>query len=226
MTQTNPPKPSGKPRECPKGCLIAFFCVLATVLLFFLGVYFLISLFTPGNYCDVDADNMTVRLLTYSGWKDLFFDDKATVMEVRLEGKEQEDIIIPDTYEGIPVIELGGSGRVQNRFQLVLTEQTMAELAGTGESRGEVSLRNCRDSVDEIIYVDCSLHLGKGIQRIAPEIYGFKWETEEGKSVLFAPRVYVECDPDNPYFYSEDGILYRSNGTVFDDFFYTGEEVQ
>ena len=32
---------------------------------------------------------------------------------------------------------------------------------------------------------------------------------EDGAIVFYRPRMYFECDPENTYFYSKDGVLYN-----------------
>ena len=68
----------------------------------------------------------------------------------------------------------------------------------------------------EFIYYDLVLNIGPNIRKI----YAAQDALESGNK-LYVPRVYVNCDPDNPNYYSEDGILYRKkDGTVVDGFLY------
>lgn len=71
----------------------------------------------------------------------------------------------------------------------------------------------------EIVYVDLRLQIGSGIQRILAEQGGLEAGTK-----LYVPRMYITCDPDNRWFYSENGRLYDKKGNLVEGFFWWDEE--
>ena len=60
---------------------------------------------------------------------------------------------------------------------------------------------------DNIVYYDLTLKIGPDIRSIYAEQAG----QDDGEKMHIV-RVYVECDPDNQEFYSENGILYYKTG--------------
>ena len=59
----------------------------------------------------------------------------------------------------------------------------------------------------EYVCYDLTLNIGPGIEEIYAEQDALLADQK-----LYIVRVYVNCDPENRRFYSEDGILYKKNG--------------
>jgi len=66
----------------------------------------------------------------------------------------------------------------------------------------------------------CTIHIGPGIRdvnRAIPCPY-LGTEQEDGSITFYRPVMYFDCDPDNRYLYSRDGILYyRKDNTPVPD---------
>ena len=107
-----------------------------------------------------------------------------------------DTIVIPEYFKDYPVKSLGG-------------------YIGRGGP--------CPFSIDvkapgtqrETVYYDLKLIIGPNIR----EIYAF-----QGEESMCVVRLYVECDPDNPKFYSENGILYSKDGERVKGLLYWDQE--
>ncbi len=72
----------------------------------------------------------------------------------------------------------------------------------------------------EILYYDVTLNIGTNIREIHADQGGILVSDPSGPDRLYVVRVYVNCDPENRKFYSEDGVLYQKNGRAVEGFLY------
>ncbi len=117
-------------------------------------------------------------------------------------------IVIPESYGKYPVKELGGYVGVgaPSPFYIDLKGRQYSSMVGPSNGSFDWYLKT-KDL--ELVYYDVTLNIGPNIRQIYAAMGGFKTERE-----LVVVRVYVNCDPANPSFYSENGILYHKDGQV------------
>ena len=127
------------------------------------------------------------------------------------------EIIIPESYGEYPVEELGGQiGKGWSPFSVEFDNiKTTASVLPSEGSFLWYTEKRCL----EIVYVDLRLQIGSGIRRILAQQGGLEAGTK-----LYVPRMYVTCDPDNRWFYSENGRLYDKKGKLVEGFFWWNEE--
>ena len=128
-------------------------------------------------------------------------------------------VLIPETYGEYPVEGLGGFlGRgVPSRFCI--------EIKGIKVDTPRVHVSD--DSFDwrrkediETEYVDLTLRIGANIREIDAAQFGY----DTGEK-LYVVRVYVCCDPDNRWYYSQDGVLYsKEDGEIVKGFLYWNKD--
>ncbi len=132
---------------------------------------------------------------------------------------EDSVIVIPETYRGYPVKGIGGFlGRgAPGRFQIVIKNLHCS--ATVHPSNGSFDWYT-KGKAFEIIYYDLTLQIGSNIREIFASASG----AYESGDKLYIVRFYVNCDPDNPTYYSKRGILYqRKDDTVVSGFNYWNE---
>ena len=71
----------------------------------------------------------------------------------------------------------------------------------------------------EYEYCDLVLNIGPNVREIFADQGGLK----AGRK-LYVVRVYINCDPDNPEYYSVDGRLYTKHGELVKGFLYWDED--
>ena len=116
------------------------------------------------------------------------------------------EFVIADEVDGAEVTDIGGFTGTGVPCPFCIMAPQGADCIWTGnpeeyESDHPVS---CQDLV-------FTIRIGKNISdinRAIPTGYvGLK--QEDGAIVFYRPRMYFECDPENTYFYSKDGVLYH-----------------
>ena len=126
------------------------------------------------------------------------------------------DVIeIPDYYKGYPVVKLGGffgSRGAPNPFRIDIKG---LDLKSYHNIKGYSAGTDDEESDGNTVYYDLVLKIGPNIRSIYADQDGLY----DGQKTHIV-RVYVECDPDNQKFYSENGILYYKTGDK------AGEEVE
>ncbi len=143
----------------------------------------------------------------------------AFISAYRWDGTEEgQTIIVTDTFRGKKITKLGGyegSGS-PSPFFVCLPDGY----------RGGIWYLSTR--VDESVAVEnilFVLHLGKFISEMELVDGRCCYYCGEGESfICIQPAYYVECSPENPDFYSENGRLYsRADNSLIEDFFYWDE---
>lgn len=127
---------------------------------------------------------------------------------------DSNTIVIPDKYGKYPIKGLGGVyGRgAPGPFQIVL--KGVHPTARITPQEGSFAWYAEQEGV-EIKFVDLKLKIGPEIRKIYAE-----QEAYRSGDKLWVVRLYVECDPLNPAFYSEDGVLYTHDGKIVDGLYY------
>ena len=125
------------------------------------------------------------------------------------------EIVIPESYGEYPVKGLGGYvGRgAPSPFMIYIRGVHFTESVGPKD--GSFAWYAEQKGV-EIEFVDLTLKLGPEIR----EIHADQDRGERSGDRLYVVRLYVECDPLNPEFYSEDGVLYTKDGKVVEGLHY------
>ena len=133
------------------------------------------------------------------------------------------EFTIPDSYGDYPVVELGGYvGRgapcpFDIRVKGIQSSLGVYPEAGTfGKVNGK--------KVD-VIYHDVTLNLGANIKEIFANQDGLYVDTGGDRGEVHVVRVYVNCDPSNRQFYSENGRLYDKKGKLVKGFFRWDEKL-
>lgn len=140
----------------------------------------------------------------------------------RWDGREESTTItIPDEWEGIPVIQIGGyCGRgLPTPFKIYMPKSHF-----NGEVVYSYSPEKCKISepytIEEIPF---TLNLGGNISKIenVKDSY-YPFTNEDGSITFYHPTVYIQCSELNKTFYSQDGKLYyKSNNKLVEGFNYT-----
>lgn len=130
-------------------------------------------------------------------------------------------IVIPESYGDYPVVELGGyvGKGGPSLFDIeVKGVRSNARVSPSYGYFGKVSGKKV-----DLIYHDVTLNLGANIREIQADQYGLYVETGGERGEVHVVRVYVNCDPANRYFYSENGRLYDKKGKLVEGFFWWDE---
>ena len=140
---------------------------------------------------------------------------RAFAGECRWQYSDQpSDITVHETAEGARVTRLGGffGTGVPSPFQITADRDTYRfsgeEIYASDYGLPVVSATvpvtiHLPETVEEIKYVHPSLYYGD--------------LSQDGVIAFYRPYLRVDCDPDNPYFYSTDGVLYqKEDNTVID----------
>ena len=132
------------------------------------------------------------------------------------------EFTIPESYGDYPVVELGGYvGRgAPCPFDIrVKGIQSSLGVSPSGGTFGKVNGKKV-----DVIYHDVTLNLGANIKEIFADCCGHYVETGGDKGEVHVVRVYVNCNPSNRQFYSENGRLYDKKGNLVKGFFWWDEE--
>ena len=126
----------------------------------------------------------------------------------------EAEIVIPDAVNGYTITELGGyDGKEVSPFTVELSLYGDATLA---------------DAVPEDAQIEqyhLTLHIGKKIKAVNSVTMFSYYKLSEQQFVQIL--VSIECDEENPYFYSQDGKLYqRADNTLVEGFFYYSDFVK
>lgn len=184
----------------------------AIVLLIVLGIAgFYVVKFIPliVNYDDIAQSDDEFEYLIRDPVK------KAAVCGYIYDPESGNNVItIPETYGEYPVKELGGYIAIgaPTPFWIEIDGLNFNNYVSPSEGSFDWYI----NKNTEIIYYDMILNIGPNIRKIFAAQAGY-----HASQKLYVVRVYVNCDPDNPVYYSEDGILYqKKDGKVVDGFLY------
>lgn len=154
------------------------------------------------------------------------------------DGSEDGLVIeIPDTLDGRPVTALGGVGGSSLAPFFIDSEAAYPEYKSKMDAyrNGEIELENEEEEVGGIIddfadmidtwtgeikYIDFTLKIGPNVKSIIASGKDAECVIIDGVDIILVNRVYVECDPQNKKFYSENGILYKRNGEKVESLWY------
>ncbi len=131
-------------------------------------------------------------------------------------------IVIPEAYGDYPVVELGGYVGKGAPCPFDIEVKGIHSTMGVSPSYGTFGKVNGK-KVD-LIYHDVTLNLSANIKEIYARQDGLYVETGSDRGEVHVVRVYVNCDPANRDFYSENGRLYDKKGKLVDGFFWWDEE--
>ena len=129
---------------------------------------------------------------------------------------------IPDSYGEYPVVELGGYVGKGAPSLFDIEVKGIRSTLGVSPSYGYFGKVNGKKV--NLIYHDVTLNLGANIKEIVAEQDGLYVDTGGDRGEVHVVRVYVNCDPDNRSFYSENGRLYDKKGELVKGFFWWDEE--
>ena len=188
-------------------------CAVALIILKISLFYFGMSYATSHNYTDLEKTADGYDFLLRDGKK------KAAVCRYLYDPTAGNTVIvIPENYGDYPVQGLGGYVGKGGPAPFEIEVKGLPVVCGVGLSKGSFDWY-AGPKMLEIEYVDLTLHIGPNIREIHADQSA--WHTG-GRLVVV--RVYVECDPGNPRFYSEDGVLYHKNGSVVEGFLYWNQD--
>ena len=189
-------------------------CICAAPIL--MGLLFYAGMFTAMavNYSEIDWHSGDgFAYLIRDGFK------KAGVCKYTYDPASGNTVIeIPESYGDYPVRSLGGYVGKGGPCPFYIELKDVHSTAGVSLSRDSFDWYLKNHDL-EPVYVDCKLQIGPNIR----EIYAAQSGIEAGDK-LYIVRVYVDCDSENRWFYSENGVLYHKNGEVVDGFLYWNRE--
>ncbi len=190
------------------GLIVLAICIVvaAPLIIFRLGMLMAVTT----NYSDlVQADD---------GFDYLIRDPikKASVCNYHYYPSGGNDVItIPESYGKYPVKGMGGyvgkGGPAP--FSIDVKFINVTAIVGLSED-GSFDWYTQREDI-ETVYYDVTLNIGPNIR----EIYADQGGLLAGDK-LYVVRVYVNCDSDNPKYFSKDGILYQKDGKAVEGFLY------
>ena len=128
------------------------------------------------------------------------------------------EFTIPESYGDYPVVELGGYVGRGAPCPFGVDVQGIDSVANVGLSNGSFDWYVNRHDL-KLAYIDLVLNIGPNIR----EIFADQGGLEAGEE-LFVVRVYINCDLQNPAFYSENGRLYTKRGELVKGFLYWDED--
>ena len=122
----------------------------------------------------------------------------------------ETEVTIPDVSEkGYPISYIGDTeprsdGSFFNGVKNVKTSW------GTSLDNAESYYRNGKVPDENVYYYDITLNIGENIKNIyLRSKYVTMWDNGDGTYIIYCPRVYINCNENNPAFYSKDGKLYE-----------------
>ena len=187
--------------------IIAF---ISFLVLAFLAFYVMMGNAIASNYDDIErADDGFDYLVRYHNKNN----KKAGVCEYTNDPDSGiSEITIPEMYGDYPVKALGGyigkGGPSPFGIQVKGFGTNMVVDPDDASAVG----------VDKITCYDLVLNIGPNIR----EVITYRACYFKG-SKGYVVRLYVNCDPDNPKFYSENGRLYTKSGKLVEDLVYWDE---
>ena len=190
------------------GIVIA--ALAAALILYGLTIYALIGIGIASNYDDIErADDGFDYLVRYHNK----YNKKAGVCKYTYDlNSGISEITIPDTYGDYPVKALGGYiGRGAPCHFFI-------EVKGFKSNRNVDPDRVGESGIDHLFYYDLVMNIGPNIR----EVFAYRTCHSSG-NIGYVVRLYVNCDPDNPRFYSENGRLYTKSGELVEDLIYWDE---
>ncbi|MBR5093542.1 MAG: hypothetical protein IK095_00470 [Oscillospiraceae bacterium] len=129
---------------------------------------------------------------------------------------------IPERWGDYPVIALGGYYGRGAPCPFSIEVKGVEAALGVCPEAGSFSKVNGKRA--ELVYHDLTLYLGADIREIFADQWGLYTETGGGAGEIHVVRVYIDCDPANRDFYSENGRLYDKKGRLVKGFFYWDED--
>jgi len=197
--------------------LILLICIVALPILGWGMFYFGMFYATSHNYQKVeDTDDGFVYLLRDGKLK-------AGVSSVTYDPMSGSSlIVIPESYGDYPVMELGGQMGKGGSSPFDIEVKGVRSTMRVSPSYGYFGKVN-GEKVD-LIYHDVVLNLGSSIKEIYADQNGMFVDTGGDRGEVHVVRVYVNCDPANRNFYSENGRLYDKKGELVKGFFWWDEE--
>lgn len=207
--------------------------VLALVPLMLFTAFLL--LFCADTYAETtEVGDLTVAHGYYTGVHHILGQNHAAVVSYNFDGEdEHRKIVIPDYYNGVPIRELGGYLGRGYPMEFVIeyrADSPIDELAKEATQQYVCSFSDVAQegiTVDEVIYDDFELYLGRKIRNIdAWEGYVVLSEFADGRTVAYCKRFEVTVDEKNWNYYSEDGVLYNKGGAAVKSFIYVGQELK
>ena len=148
--------------------------------------------------------------------------------------EENMEITIPDSYDGVPLTQLGGyvGSGAPSPFCIEMGryfEEGPSDFDVYYSRDGEKVICETDDKIyvfegeyriEEMVF---TLKLGKNISKIERVVMGdyYPQLNEDGSVTIYHPVVYVVCSEENKHFYSENGRLYsRKTNELIKDFDY------
>ena len=128
------------------------------------------------------------------------------------------EFTIPESYGDYPVVELGGYVGKGAPCPFDISFDNIETSANVLPSERSFLWYTEKRNM-EIEYVDLRLQIGPGIRTVFARQGGL-----DAGLKLYVPRVFITCDPDNRWFYSENGRLYDKKGKLVDGFFLWDED--
>ena len=140
---------------------------------------------------------------------------------------ESTEIRIPETYGKLPVLALGGhSGHGGGYpFSIRVKNAHVKSMVSPSDGSFRWYLEGSAPKDTAVIYLDFTLNLGPNIREIFARVdAAYFGTTREQGTALYIPRFYVNCDPGNSSFYSENGRLYETDGTLVEGLLYWDDD--
>ena len=212
-------KERGRKRTAGKGVLmgvgIAAAVIASVFILAFLGFYAVMSIATANNYDSIESsDDGFQYLVRYHNRNKL----RAAVSEYSYNPyDDSNEITIPDMYGDYPVHALGGyigKGGPCPFFVSAKRLHGYSYYIVDPEDAFELGV-----DPDKLEYFDLVMNIGPNIREVIAKRVGFA-----SGSSGYIVRLYINCDPDNPKFYSENGRLYTKKGELVDGLIYWDED--
>jgi hypothetical protein len=137
------------------------------------------------------------------------------------------EIVVPDTYNGFPVIGFGGNVTFQGGPSAFWIDICDLYMNAPSNSKYHSIFYGVEDGFNEhqIIDLPFQLIIGKNIRNLSHILFPCYYPhiNEDGTVTFYHPVVYVICSQENKYFYSKNGKLYsRATNELIMDFDYQG----
>lgn len=199
-----------KRKLCIAACVIV--CILVLILLF---PYILMSFY---HFDSVQVDGLMIHISR----------GQQTCIAGRYLCEEYTpnlEIVIPDTYNGFPVVALGGTTHIQGPPSPFYVDIGSIYINAPKNSEYDaVYIGDESDFEDhEVIHLPFRLYIGKNIRDLSFVHSGMYYPhiNEDESITYYHPVVYITCAEENRHYYSIDGKLYsRSTNQLITDFDY------